>query len=205
MAEAQAPDAVETPTTSSRKKTEYITVEMTDGRKEDFATTIKAKKTVLGADGAVTAEADKAAGIRFDFVNGQTRTVMLDDLKTELVMRLAAHGLSQKGGDSYASEKDVDDAVEALDDTVKTLSEGKWSEGRTGGGFAGVSILARALAEHYGRDIEDVRTILKDMTPKEKAQMRQVEGVREIVQRMETEKAKASGIDPNELASRFAA
>ena len=195
--EAQAPE------TNSKRKTEYVEVEMADGRKVEFATTIKAKKTLVDASGVDLTEGADPAGVRFDFVNGQTRTILLSQLPS-LLNRLACHGLSQKGGDSYASEKDADDAVEALDDTLKTLSEGKWSEGRTGG-FGGVSILVKALAEVYNKDLDTVRGILKDMSQSEKQRLRQVDGVREVVQRLEAEKAQASGVNVDELTAKFAA
>jgi hypothetical protein len=187
---------VATAVDATKKKTEYLTVVMTDGRSVDFPTSAKAKKEIL------TDAKGTATGVRFDFVNGQTRTVLLEQV-LPLFERLAVHGLSQKGGDSYASEKDVDDSVEALDDTLSTLLKGQWSEGREGG-FAGVSILAKALAEFYNITIEQVRVTLKEISPKEKMLMRQVDGIREIVQRLEAEKAKASGTDIAALMTRFA-
>lgn len=195
-------EAVAETTASEKRKTEYVTVQMDDGRSIDFATTIKAKKTTIDAEGNdVTESNGEPAGVRWDFVNGQTRTVMLSEIPG-LVAKAATHGISQKGGDSYASEKDVDDAVEALDDTLKTLREGKWTEGRQGG-FGGVGILVKALAEVYGKDYDTVRAIIKDMTPREKQQLRQVDGVREVVQRLESEKAASSGVDTAALVSKF--
>lgn len=193
----------DTPDAPGRRKPEYIPVEMTDGRTVEFTANIKAKKAILGTDGQDLVEGAEPGGVRFDFANGQTRSLLLSDVQA-LVNRFAVHGLSQKGGDSYASEKDVDDAVEALDDTLKMLREGKWSEGRTGG-FGGVSILVKALAEVYGKDLDTVRTILKDLSPKDKQQLRQADGVREVVQRLEQEKAAASGVDTDKLLGLFTA
>lgn len=175
--------------------TEYIKVPMTDGREVEFPKDTKAKKELLkDTEGNFT-------GVRFDFSNGTTKTVLLGHVQA-LLHRFAVHGISQKLGDSYASEKDVADAILAFEDTHETLLKGEWSEGREGG-FGGQSVLMKACMEHFAQTDIQVKAVLKQMTPKEKTQLRQADGVREIIQRLETEKAKASPIDIAKLHARF--
>lgn len=196
MAEADASTAGEAATAAAaKKKTEYIKVKMSDDREVDFPKETKAKKELLQD------EAGNFTGVRFDFSNGTTKTVLLANLGG-LTARLAVHGLSQKLGDSYASEKDVADAVLAFEDTHDTLAKGEWSEGREGG-FGGQSVLLQACMEQFKQTAEQIKTVLKTMTPKEKQQLRQADGIREIIQRLETEKAKANPVDIAALQAKF--
>lgn len=59
------------------------------------------------------------------------------------------HGISQKGGDSYAAAKNqpnpVQWAVEQVTGVLKSIRDGIWNAGRTGEGGTRVSLLARAL------------------------------------------------------------
>lgn len=180
-----------------KKETVYTPITMSDGTVVQFAGDTKASKTLLQDDKG------NYTGVRWDFKNGQTRTILLSQVAV-LSDRLAVHGLSQKGGDSYASEKDVDDAVMAFDDTMDTLLKGEWSEQREGG-FGGISVLAKACMEHFNQSLEAVKAVLKTMTPKEKMQLRQADGIREIVQRLESEKAKASSTDIAKAVAKFQA
>jgi hypothetical protein len=183
--------------TPKKKETVYTPVVMSDGTTVQFAGDTKASKTLLqDAKG-------KFIGVRWDFRNGQTRTILLEQVLPQFE-RLAVHGLSQKGGDSYASEKDVEDAVVAFDDTADTLLKGEWSEQREGG-FGGISVLMKACMEHFKQSQEAVKAVLKTMTPKEKIQLRQADGIREIVQRLESEKAKASSSDIAKAVAKFQA
>lgn len=179
----------------AKKGTVYTPISMTDGTTVQFAGDTKASKTLLQD------KQGKYTGVRWDFRNGQTRSILLEQVLPQFE-RLAVHGLSQKGGDSYASEKDVEDAVMAFDDTIDTLLKGEWSDQREGG-FGGISVLAKAAMEHFSQSMEAVKAVLKTMTPKEKMQLRQADGIREIVQRLEGEKAKASAGDIAKTLAKF--
>ncbi len=93
----------------------------------------------------------ETATVEFDFTKdgGEKLAVALSELPAEIVQRLALHGLSQKGGDSYAAAKNQANPVawaqEQVKGIIESLKKGVFNAGRTGEGTARVSILARAL------------------------------------------------------------
>lgn len=199
-----------------------ISVTMTDGRIVEFPEETKAKKSwvyrVGGSEsGAITEDKEtttgegdakqtvsngKPVGVRWDFSNGQTRTVLLSEL-SGLSAELGCHGLSQKGGDEYASEKDVEDAVMALDDLMDRLKKFEWSERREGGGFGGASVLAKALMEVFKLDNEQVREYLRGLKPAEKLALRQAPELKETISKLEAEKAAGTKVDTSSLLSKL--
>src|SRR5690348_14092483 len=128
--------------------TESNAVTMNDGRIVPFAGDRKMQKsyTIDTAARKVTA--------RFDFVNGHTIDFELPD---ELVLQAAGHGVVQKGGDSAAGEKDVEDMILAVQDTLDNLSKGNWKAAREGGGFSGAGVVVRALCEVYGKTPDQIK------------------------------------------------
>lgn len=203
---ADAATTTETPKKEAKPK---IKVAMQDGREVEFPQETKAKKAFVYAakdGGTLTDDKEKAAnpaapvGVRWDFVNGHTRTILLTEL-TNLTAVLGCHGLSQKGGDEYASEKDVDDAVLAFDDLMDRLKKGEWSEKREGG-FGGASVLAKAICEAFGKTMEETRAFLRELSPQEKAGLRASPELKAIVDRLEAEKAKSGKVDVNALLAK---
>ena len=155
------------------------TVTMEDGRIVEFAGKRKLlKESLLTAEGKVA--------VRMDFRNGATRLFTIPD---SLLNKFAGHGAEQKLGDETAGEADVDDAVMAVDALIERLSAGEWGVAREGGGFAGTSVLARALAEFKGIPIEQVKEFLKTKTQAEKTAMRGNGKLKPIIERIEAEKA----------------
>jgi hypothetical protein len=140
----------------TKKQTEYTTVAMTDGRSVQFAGKRKMMKTTLLDDSKITVEGDiaqlekGAVSVRFDFVNGETRTVALP---ASLLARFAGHGAEQKYGDELASPADkpmsVEDMVMAIEELDGQIQKGEWGKGRAegGGGIAGASLVVQALIE----------------------------------------------------------
>lgn len=166
-------------------------VTMTDGREVGFNAKQKlVKESTIGDDGSIS--------VRLDFVNGETR---LFTMKSDMIARFAAHGAEQKLGDEIAGEKDIDDAVLAMDDLIKRLDEGEWNIKRAAGGFAGTSILIRALVEASGKSIEDVKSFLEGKSQAEKLALRRSDKLRPIVERLEAEKASntKSSVDTDSL------
>jgi hypothetical protein len=171
------------------------TVKMEDGRQVDFA----GKKQILksyGTNGSGTVYG------RFDFRNGKSLEIVLPP---ELVQQAAGHGLVQKGGDSAAGAKDLDDAFEAISQVKENIEKGDWNARVEGSGFSGISVLAKALVEHYAssatpKSIEQVRAFLKTKTPADKIALRNSKKLRPIVERIEAEKAtKGSKVDAEAL------
>lgn len=194
MAEADgggvSPDAVTPPAADTKKKTVYVDVTMKDSNADGtprvvkFPESAKVKKEILELEG-------KPHGVRFDFKNGESVTVTIDQIvQWNLLERFAVHGASQKFGDAYAGDKDVDDAFESFSEVLTVAAAGKWSEETVGGG-GGSSVLLKALVELTGKTIEEVRTILGGTSQKEKLGLRQDPRIASIIQRIEAEKAGA--------------
>lgn len=121
-------------------------VTMNDGRSVGFAGERKMQKSYKTDGGKVT--------VLFDFVNGQSISFELPDA---LVLQAAGHGVSQKAGDSAAGEKNVEDMVLAVQDTLDNLAKGNWKASREGGGFGGAGVVVRALCAVFGKTPEQIK------------------------------------------------
>jgi hypothetical protein len=77
---------------------------------------------------------DDKTGVDFEFVNGTVVAINLDDIPEETKVQLMLHGISQKGGDSYAGTETIEDAIAALNGVRERLEKGEWTAGREGGG-----------------------------------------------------------------------
>lgn len=166
-------------TNAPAKKTEVATVEMQDGRKVDFAGKRKLQKESL-VDG------NGQVAVRLDFRNGQTR---LFPLPAALMAKFAGHGAEQKLGDEIAGLDDVEDCVLAVDELIDRLNKGEWTVARESSGLAGTSVLARALVEHTGKTMEDIKAFLADKTQAQKVALRGNPKIKPIIERIEAEKA----------------
>lgn len=214
-AAASAGSAAEAP---KKKEKPKISVQMEDGRTVEFPEDTKAKKAWIYRVGNVeggaltddkeskqgdnTVSNGKPVGVRWDFSNGKTRTILLSDVSA-LMVEFACHGISQKGGDEYASEKDVDDAVLAFDDLMDRIKKGEWSERREGGGFGGASVLAKALQEVFKLEQEAVREYLRGLKPAEKMALRQAPELKPTIERLEAEKAQGAKVDTSALLGKL--
>ena len=157
---------------STKSKTEYTTIKMTDGREVQFAGKRKvSKETVLDeskievdeASGIVQFQAG-AVSVRIDFRNGDTRLI---PLPLSLIARFAGHGGEQKYGDELASPADKplseEDMVIAIDDLNSQIQNGDWGKGRAsgGGGVSGASLVVQAIMEATGKDMATVKAYLQ--------------------------------------------
>jgi hypothetical protein len=163
------------------KGTQYTTVTMDDGRVVDFAGKRKMiKDSVIHEDGSVS--------VRTDFVNGESRTFTIP---AGMLLKFAAHGAEQKLGDEIAGVTDVEDCVLAIDELTERLNNGEWGVVRAAGNsIAGTSVLARALCEHSGKQMDAVKNFLKDKTQAQKMALRNNPSISVIVARLEAEKVK---------------
>ncbi len=178
------------------KETVVETIKMSDGRIVDFPGKRKmSKESWVEATGDIK--------VRFDFRNGETRTFTL---RTDMVPKFAAHGAEQKLGDETAGVEDVDDAVLAVDELIERLNAGEWGVKRESSGFAGTSILLRAIVEVTGKSVEAVRAYLKEKTPAQKLALREAAMFVPVVKRLEAEKAaKKPAVDTAPLLDEIAA
>lgn len=204
MSETQA-------TTASKKSaTVYEDVVMTDGRTVKFPGNRKTDKTVL------TNAAGVATGVRFDFRNGDTRTILLSELSEGLALQACAHGVSQKAGDEYSGVAEIEDMVLAVDEIFARLRTGDWSAAReSGDSTAGASIVIRAIVEATGKTVEFVKEFLQKKLDAAKAKGEKLSRQElynsfrnpatptgAIIKRMEEEKvAKATKVNAVDLLS----
>lgn len=136
-----------------KPKTEVEIVQMEDGRTVGFAGNRKMDKNYLIDDSKIQVEEDGtvlfgpgAIKVRIDFRNGKT---ILHSPAPKLLATYAGHGGIQKLGDDAAGIKDVDDAFMAIEELSTRLEGGEWGATREAGdGFAGASIVVRAIMEH---------------------------------------------------------
>ena len=178
----------ETQASAKRNKPEVVEIQMEDGRLVEFA----GKREMLKS----SAEVDGKVQVRLDFRNGQTRLFTIPDT---LTAKFAAHGAEQKLGDEVAGLKgengtpaDLEDKILAVDELIDRLYNGEWNVKREANGLAGTSILLRALVELSGKSREDMAAFLKTKTHQEKIALRNSAKVKPIIDRLESEKAKAN-------------
>ena len=175
---------------STKTETQVETVTMTDGRVVDFA-----GKRKLLKESSVTAEGKVA--VRLDFRNGETRLFTLPD---NLLTKFAAHGAEQKLGDEIAGLTDTEDCVLAVDELIDRLYNGEWSIKREASGMAGTSVLVRALVEHTGKTVEQIKQFLSGKSQAEKVALRNNPKIKPIVERIEAEKAsKKANVDTDAM------
>lgn len=172
------------------KTPQIETVKMTDGRVIDFAGKRKLlKESLVTPEGKVQ--------VRLDFRNGETRLFTIPDAMSA---KFAAHGAEQKLGDEIAGLDDVGDCVLAVDELIDRLYNGEWGVKREANGMAGTSTLLRALVEHTGKTVEQIKTFLAGKTQAEKVALRNNPKIKPIVQRIEDEKAaKKTNVDTDAL------
>jgi hypothetical protein len=99
------------------------------------------------------------------------------------------HGAKQKLGDEYADLDDIADCLEAVRELDGRLASGRWTAERQG--FAGISLLMRAIMEVFGLAEEKAREFLKPLSAKEKQGLRQAPELKAVIDRMEAERGKS--------------
>ena len=149
-------------TPKATKKTEYHKVTMTDGRSVEIPVSRKLNTEVI-YDSAET-----PIGVRFDFVNGETRTVYVADLPEAIIAQAVVHGLKQKVADDWAGAKtetgepaSLEDIVLMCDDMLTRLAAGEWSLKRAAGdSMAGASVVIKAISLVTGKSVNEVKALL---------------------------------------------
>ena len=106
-------------------------------------------------------------GVIFTFIDGTEFVAILDDLPTDIVRRLAIHGMNQKLGDSYAKKEiSVSEALAGVIDLYGQLQSGVWANRASGGK------LAIAISRALGESLPDVIRSLAGKSKDEKAEYR---------------------------------
>lgn len=144
----------------------------------------KAKKVYLDKDGNESRHASaEAVALVFRFANGHELIVTPSELKPEIVICSALHGLAQKIGDSYASQKTVDEAIEKAEALFENLSEGTWINRAEGAVRTTVlaEALCRAAMEKYPTVEAAAKAVKEWDSEKRKAVLDSKKGVPQLI------------------------
>ena len=166
----------------AKEKPAVKTVTMDDGRTVDFTGDKRLIKTSIE-------NADGTLAVRLDWVNGETRT---HKLNPAILAKYALHGAEQKLGDEISGVKELEDAIEAVDQLMTRLDSGDWTKERDGSGMAGASVLAKALVKVSGQSIETVRKYLAGLDNKTKLALRGTPQIAPVIKEIEAEIAARS-------------
>lgn len=94
------------------------------------------------------------------FANGEEHEFVLDPTHP-LYHSFAVHGARQKLSDAGSTKKTAEDAARAVSGLIEALEAGEWSQRGTGGeGEPTGGLLAKALANLYGKSLPEVQTYL---------------------------------------------
>jgi len=138
-----------------------------------------ATKTVSLEDKSVT----------LDFVNGEQIVYTLGTYSDEIILQLPLHGASQKGGDSYSGESDIDVAVGKAKAVAERLASGTFNAVREGTGSGRITDLAAALAALTGREIPEAVAVIEDMDKDTRAKLRKDDNVKAKMLQISAERA----------------
>jgi hypothetical protein len=92
--------------------------------------------------------------VRMKFANGVTRDLDITSLSAEITNCAVQQGLVTRLQRSYQNKKEVDECVEATDETIADLKNGVWIEPKTGAPRA--TILAQAIKRTLEANKEEV-------------------------------------------------
>lgn len=135
----------------------------------------------------------------FAFTNGKTIEGNINDFGADIQKRLALHGISQKGGDSYASVKgDVAAAFSNCQEVIEQLKAGVWSGGGEGG--PRIKDLAEAIARIKSVDVETATTAVTAASDELRKQWRSNPKVKSVMATIAAEKAAKALEDAGEAA-----
>lgn len=147
--------------------------------------------------------------VKFDFTDGTVRERDITKYPEEVIFALACHGLSQKGGDSYAAAGgDVHFAVTQLDKVLTNLDAGILIGTRTSSGGAAKpeSELVEAICELQSLDKTTVQNLLTAASDDEKKAIRANKHVKAKVLEIKARKAAAAAAqDTGSLSDLFKA
>ena len=185
------------PAAAKRAETAIATVKMDDGRVLDFPGKRRQLKTTsVNADGQIV--------LHMDYVNGECRQFTMHP---DLVLDYAAHGMMQKYGDKFTDEKDLDDAVNGVDQLHERLGSGRWEDvSEAKGSGAGGSILVRAMVEASAgkKSKEQISAFLAAKTKEYKELLKKHKDIAPIIARLEAEKASKNAEKNPQLHSNLA-
>lgn len=140
------------------------------------------------------------AGVRFAFVGGETFDLNVSELAENIQKAALIHGLTQKGRDSYAGAKTVEEAKGLFSKVFDNLLKGEWT-GRAEGGVREepVELLAQALLNvQTAKGVKDLTlegmlARVKATDPDKRRKIRAIPEVAVELAKLKAEKSKAAG------------
>lgn len=100
---------------------------------------------------------------RAEFGNGAAHEFTIDP-SHPLYHSFAVHGARQKLSDAGSTKKTAEDAEKAVGGLIDALESGEWSmKGSGGEGEPSGGLLAKALANLYGKELAEVQTYLASL------------------------------------------
>jgi hypothetical protein len=160
----------------------------------------------------VITTAINAAGRLFLMFPGLDKqlSVFPADLDPGIIEQATLHGLKQKLVDAAAISRDPDtgrsataqdkyDAVKKVYDRITRADSPEWNEPREGGGNVGGLLLSALCRLQPSKDKATLKTWLDSKSDAEKAALRKNPKISAIIADIQAERAKADGIDTDEL------
>lgn len=165
------------------------------GAEVRFGKTDKVIKLAVSRSGDGWKSVDLSKGefpdaVLFVGKDGQTFVADFSRYPESVAKIMTFHGAKQKLGDEYADLDTVDDCLEAVRELDENLASGKWFAERTG--FAGISVLMRAIMKVYGIEESAAREFLKPLSAKEKIALRAAPELKPTIDEIEAERAKGA-------------
>ena len=129
----------------------------------------------------------EAGTVTFEFTNDQTVVFDLATLDEAGMKRAALHGISQKGGDSYAGLKSADEAQKSLVATLEAVEKGEWNT-RTPG-EPRIGVLVQALARAAGKTEEEAQAVVDSLDEETKKALAKDPAIKKAKAEIALEKA----------------
>lgn len=144
---------------------------------------------------------EETRAVNFIFASGDVATVNLADLPENIQVRLALHGLSQKGGDAGALGKDASDAdiESAVRDQIDRLINGEWATRKAG--EPRVTMIVKALARIKGIEESEARERYATLDDDTKKALRQNPEVTKVMAQIRVEMEEAKDTTAPETAA----
>lgn len=143
-----------------------------------------------------------AGTVTFEFTNDETVVFELSSLDEAGLKRAALHGISQKGGDSYAGIKSADDAQKSLVATLEAVEKGEWNT-RTPG-EPRIGVLVMALARAAGKTEEEAKAVIESLDDDTKKALAKDPAIKKAKAEIALEKAqKAESEEESVLGNLF--
>lgn len=123
---------------------------------------VQSEKKVPKAKLTITHEEGKVARFAYKFAHGSEHEIVLSP-EHPLYHDLAVHGLKQILGDSISTKKTSEEGEENFSKRVEAFEAGEWNVRGSGDGAPTGGLLAKALANLYGKPLEDVQNYLSNL------------------------------------------